>query len=81
MGAIQRAMTDGEFYRMQTFNQALAKLVHESMITEEEAMKTTSNPNELQAMLRGILTGSATVARKTAEPGDTQKGLKITKGY
>ncbi len=93
MGDIQRAMKDGGFYRMQTFNQSLAKLIQEELITEEEGMKTSSNPNELQAMLRGITSGSggALIAKPGGEQprqqpppsGDTgsRPGLKITKGY
>jgi len=94
IGEIQRAMRDGGFYRMQTFNQALAKLVQDSLVTEEEALKTSSNANELQAMLRGITSGSVSAqgtgqvaSKPSGEPpkpgGDTatKSGLKITKGY
>ncbi|HTF56085.1 MAG TPA: PilT/PilU family type 4a pilus ATPase, partial [Planctomycetota bacterium] len=42
---IEAAMKTGEYYRMQTFNQALARLVHEGAITEEEAAGSSTNPN------------------------------------
>jgi twitching motility protein PilT len=94
---IDAAMKAGEFYRMQTFNQALAKLVQEGLVTEEEAMKTSSNANELKMMLRGIQSGSGASSQAggstssrpaippkpaiTGDRGDAPPGLKITKGY
>ena len=60
---IEGAMKSGQMYKMQTFNQALAKLVQDGLVKEEEAMATSSNTNELQAMLRGILGGSGAAAQ------------------
>ena len=58
---IEKAMkTAGAYYRMQTFNQALAKLVHDNMVTEEEAMGTSSNPGDLRLLIKGIMQGGAT---------------------
>lgn len=48
--AIQNATIEG----MQTFNQALVKLVQEKMITEEEALANSSNPEALRMNLQGI---------------------------
>jgi len=56
---IENAMKTGEYYRMQTFNQALARLVHEGAITEEEAAGSSTNPNELKMILRGITSGGS----------------------
>ncbi|HEU4339325.1 MAG TPA: type IV pilus twitching motility protein PilT [Planctomycetota bacterium] len=56
---IEAAMKSGDYYRMQTFNQALAKLVLDGSITEEEAAATTQNPNELKMILRGITSGAS----------------------
>jgi twitching motility protein PilT len=56
---IEGAMKAGEYYRMQTFNQALARLVHEGAITEEEAASSSTNPNELKMILRGITSGGS----------------------
>lgn len=47
---IQSGMAEG----MQTFNQALVKLVQEEMITEEEALITSSNPESLRMNLQGL---------------------------
>jgi twitching motility protein PilT len=42
-------------YGMQTFNQALATLVHRRVITQELAMSTSSLPDELSEMIaRGV---------------------------
>lgn len=45
------------YYRMQTFNQALASLIANRKITEEEALKCTANPDDLRLELRGITSG------------------------
>ena len=39
---------------MQTFNQALVKLVQEKMITREEALANSSAPEALRMNLQGI---------------------------
>ena len=48
--AIQGGMAEG----MQTFNQALVKLVQEKMITREEALANSSAPEALRMNLQGI---------------------------
>ncbi len=50
----------GGISHMQTFNQALVKLFKDGKITEEEAMKYSSNIEELSLELRGIFSGSDT---------------------
>ncbi|MHC5040320.1 MAG: type IV pilus twitching motility protein PilT, partial [Planctomycetota bacterium] len=44
----------GSFYRMQTFNQALADLVHKGLISKSEALANSFNPDDLNLLLRGI---------------------------
>jgi hypothetical protein len=39
---------------MQTFNQSLAGLVTQRLITAEEAMSKSSNPDDLRLLLRGV---------------------------
>lgn len=46
------------FYKMQSFNQSLARLVKEGLVTEDDAMATSSNPGDLRLMIRGISMGS-----------------------
>ncbi len=42
------------YYQMQTFNQALEELVVNNTITEEEALKASSVPNDLKLRLAGF---------------------------
>lgn len=54
--AIESSVT---YYRMQTLNQALVKLVEGKVITLEEALRSTNNPDELKLNLKGIYSGSS----------------------
>jgi twitching motility protein PilT len=44
-----------KLYQMQTFNQALLDLVARGVITQEEALKNTVNPDELKLEFAGIV--------------------------
>jgi twitching motility protein PilT len=44
----------GSFYRMQTFNQALAALVNQQLISKSDALAASFNPDDLNLLLRGI---------------------------
>jgi len=57
----------GRYYGMQTFNQALARLLSGGVISEEEALATSTNPDNLKLVLRGIATGGEGVGQ--AGPG------------
>jgi twitching motility protein PilT len=46
-------IADGDFYKMQTFDQHLFTLVRDQVISYEEAMATASNPHDLTVELRG----------------------------
>jgi twitching motility protein PilT len=91
--SIEKAMAQaGEYYRMQTFNQSLAKLVLSKTITEEEAMAAATNPGDLRLLIKGVTSGSssappaakppAPVATAAASPpqGDTGK-IKLSRGF
>ncbi|MGN8245981.1 type IV pilus twitching motility protein PilT [Cellulomonas soli] len=43
---------DGDFYKMQTFDQHLFQLVRDDVITYDEAIATASNPHDLTVELR-----------------------------
>ncbi len=45
-------MTEGEFYGMQTFDQALVRLVREGTVTVEDAKETATNPHDLMLALQ-----------------------------
>lgn len=46
--------SSSNYYKMQTINQDLARLVREGLITEEEAIKATTNPDDLRLNLSGV---------------------------
>ncbi len=52
-GAIAKAIEEGaNFYKMQSFNQSLFKLVLEGAISEENALAISQNPNDLKLQLQ-----------------------------
>ncbi len=55
---IYDVMSKGSYYGMQTFNQALADLCRREMISEEDALKVSTNPEEFMLFVRGIDTSS-----------------------
>ncbi len=58
---IHEIIADGEFYGMQTFDQALARLYEQGDIELREAMMTASNPHDLKVMLqrKGLVAAGA----------------------
>ncbi|HYH28489.1 MAG TPA: PilT/PilU family type 4a pilus ATPase [Actinomycetota bacterium] len=50
--SIIEVIEDGDFYGMQSFDQALVKLVRDGLITVEAAMETASNPHDLMLALK-----------------------------
>ena len=80
----------GDYYKMQTFNQSLAKLVQAKTITEEEGMGASTSPSDLRLMLRGISGGGSSTTLKAvtlpSAPGSPKEaspapGPKINRGY
>jgi twitching motility protein PilT len=51
-------IADGGFYGMQTFDQALVKLVEEGTVAEDEARRASTNPHDFALALRGVLARS-----------------------
>jgi twitching motility protein PilT len=73
IGAIGKAIEDSaEFYKMQTFNQALFRMIQKHMVEIEEAMSYSPNPNDLKIKLQseGLLTKHAEI------PVDLPPGLR-----
>jgi twitching motility protein PilT len=56
---IRDIIADGGYYGMQTFDQALVKLVGDGLVTEEEAKVASTNPHDFVLALRGTLTRGA----------------------
>jgi twitching motility protein PilT len=50
-GKITEVISEGDFYGMQTFDQALLGYVTEGIVSEEVAMETASSPHDFKLML------------------------------
>jgi twitching motility protein PilT len=62
VGAIGKAIEDSaEYYKMQSFNQALLRMIAQNAVTVEEALSYSPNPNDLKIRLQteGIVGTSA----------------------
>lgn len=59
LGEIRKAMQEGAYYGMQTFNQALVTLYKAGKVTLEDALVNASNPEELMLNIRGIYSGGS----------------------
>lgn len=55
---ISEQMQKGDYYGMQTFNQALEILCRQEKVDVEEAKRAATNPEDLMLRLRGIKSGS-----------------------
>ena len=51
---IQTAIAEGEYYGMQTFDQALLKLVEEDRVTYEAALPVSSRPQDFRLMVQAL---------------------------
>jgi twitching motility protein PilT len=56
---IRDIIAEGGYYGMQTFDQALVKLVHDGLVTEDEAKLASTNPHDFVLALRGSLSRGA----------------------
>jgi twitching motility protein PilT len=53
-GQIQQAIAEDEYYGMQTFDQALLKLVEEDRVEYGEALKASSRPQDFKLMVQSL---------------------------
>jgi twitching motility protein PilT len=53
-GQIEQAIMEGEYYGMQTFDQALLKLVEEDRVDYEEAIRISSRPQDFKLMVYAL---------------------------
>jgi twitching motility protein PilT len=77
-GKISEVIAEGDFYGMQTFDQALLGYVSEGMVSEEVAMETASSPHDFKLMLAAggqrasgieqVVDGNGASGEKTATP-------------
>ena len=57
-GPIQTAIAEGEYYGMQTFDQALLKLVEEDRVNYVEAFQVASRPQNFRLMVQSLGSGT-----------------------
>ena len=58
-GQIQTAISEGEYYGMQTFDQALLKLVEEDRVAYEKAVRIASRPQDFRLTVQGLGLGTS----------------------
>lgn len=58
-GQIQEAISEGEYYGMQTFDQALLKLVEDGRVEYTEALRQSSQPQNFKLMVQSLGLGAA----------------------
>jgi twitching motility protein PilT len=73
--SINEVIAEGEFYGMQTFDQALVKLVMEGLVTEEEARDAATTPHDFALALRGMEFGSSSGSDPEGEAPDPKPPL------
>ncbi len=64
-GKINEAIGDGEYYGMQTFDQALIKLIMAGRITEDEAAHLTTSPQNFKLTLESVKAQAQVDAQRT----------------
>jgi twitching motility protein PilT len=60
MTDVQEAIRQGQYYGMQTFQQALVSLISSGEISLETALEASSNPEEVMMAIRGVQSGTDT---------------------
>ncbi len=79
--AVEKAMAaSGDYYRMQTFNQSLAKLTLDKMITEAEATAASTSPNDLKLLLKGFTGGGISAGGKQTQT-EVRAPMKISRTF
>jgi twitching motility protein PilT len=79
--AVEKAMAaSGDYYRMQTFNQSLAKLTLDKVITETEATAASTSPNDLKLLLKGFSSGGISSGGKQTQT-EARPAMKINKTF
>jgi len=76
-GQIEQAISEGEYYGMQTFDQALLKLVEEDRVDYEEAIRISSRPQDFKLMVYALgREEDAGESRDQDGPGVVRRGAR-----
>ena len=49
---VHKAIKEGDFYGMQSFDQSLLELVREGLVSEQDALSYASSPNDFRLSLQ-----------------------------
>jgi twitching motility protein PilT len=80
--SIEKAIgSSGDYYGMQTFNQALAALATAGTITQDEAMSASTTPGDLRLLLSGVRGGSAAATPGKPAGAPATDRMKINRGF
>ena len=74
---LEKAMEEGSYYGMQTFNQAFVSAIEKGLITRETALSNSDKPTELELLFKGIQRGSAAGGGGAAMPSEESRELMI----
>ncbi len=66
---VEKAMEDGQYYGMQTFNQAFCRLIETGTISQETALANSEKPSELVLLFKGINRGASFDGLRPDETG------------
>ncbi len=78
-GKITEVIGEGEFYGMQTFDQALLGFVMDGVVTEEVAMETASSPHDFKLMLAAKGERASGIEQVASGNGDgADKGADVS---
>ena len=86
IGDIEPAMARSKsYYGMQTFNQALARLVTERLVSEKDALQASTSPADLQLLLKGFASGAESIDQlrqdhREDEPQKASPARNLMKG-
>jgi twitching motility protein PilT len=72
---INDVMAEGEFYGMQTFDQALVRLVMDDLVREEDAMEASTSPHDFSLALKSAKLLRADTSRLQAETDASPAGI------
>ncbi len=53
---IRDVIAEGTYYGMQTFDQALVKMVKDGLINEDDGRRASTTPHDFNLALRGVMT-------------------------
>ncbi|HEY8000758.1 MAG TPA: type IV pilus twitching motility protein PilT [Solirubrobacterales bacterium] len=76
-GRLTEVIAEGEYYGMQTFDQALLKHVMAGTVSEEDAMDVASSPHDFKLMLQAQGQRASGIEQVMAEPEPTVAGELI----